>query len=168
MVNTTLKGADGETSAQSIALNMGIQSTDNTWINPDSTAASVGSNASGLAVMDNGKINALSTTAYYGSSSTISQSQNGYGEGYLQNVAFNSDGIMTAYFSNGLSQDLYQVNLYNFKNEYGLRRDGSNYFSTTQASGDAIEGVAGKKGSVQFWAVILKHPTWIWRKNLPR
>ncbi|WP_320169136.1 flagellar hook-basal body complex protein [Maridesulfovibrio sp.] len=146
IMNATFKGIDGETSEQTLSLNMGIQSSTDTWTLPGTTAASVGSNASNLAVMDSGRINALSTTAYYGSSSTISQSQNGFGEGYLQNVDFDSDGIMTAHFSNGLSQGLYQVNLYNFKSEFGLRREGSNYFSSTPASGEAIEGVGGKNG----------------------
>ncbi|WP_432737654.1 flagellar hook protein FlgE [Maridesulfovibrio sp. FT414] len=146
VMNATLLGNDGSTNQQTISLNMGIQSGDSTWTQPGATAASVGSNASNLSVMNSGRINALSTTAYYGSSSTISQSQNGFGEGYLHNVDFNSDGIMTAHFSNGLSQQLYQVNLYNFKNEFGLRREGSNYFSATTDSGDAIQGVARKEG----------------------
>ncbi len=146
VMNTTLKASDGTTSDQSISLNMGIQSATDSWTIPGANASSVGSNASNLSVMDTGRINALSTTAYYGSSSTISQSQNGFGEGYLHNVDFDTDGIMTAHFTNGLSQQLYQVNLYNFKNEFGLRREGSNYFSDTQASGDAIEGTAGKEG----------------------
>jgi flagellar hook protein FlgE len=96
--------------------------------------------------MEDGKINALASTDYYGSSSTISQSQDGFGEGYLQNVSFNSDGILSALFSNGMSQELYQANLYNFTNEFGLRREGSNYFSATTESGDAIQGVAHKQG----------------------
>lgn len=144
--NTTLKGADGTTSTQNISLNMGIQSSSDSWNQAGATAADVGSNASNLPGMKDGKINAMSTTDYYGSSSTISQSQNGFGEGYLQNVDFDSDGIMTAHFSNGLSQGLYQANLYNFTNEFGLRREGSNYFTATEGSGAAIEGVARKAG----------------------
>lgn len=144
--DTTLLGSDGASSKQTMALNLGIQSASSSWNQPGATAASVGSNASSLPGMNDGKINALSTTDYYGSSSTISQSQNGYGEGYLQNVDFDSDGVMTAHFSNGLSTGLYKVNMYNFKNEYGLRREGSNYFTATEASGAAIEGVANKKG----------------------
>ncbi|WP_027721616.1 flagellar hook protein FlgE [Maridesulfovibrio zosterae] len=142
----SFKGADGSTSSQTVSLNMGISSSSDSWNQSGVTAASVGSNASNLPGMTNGKIDAMATTAYYGSSSTISQSQNGFGEGYLQNVDFNSDGIMIAHFSNGLSTELYQVNMYNFKNEFGLRREGSNYFTATEGSGDAIEGVARKEG----------------------
>ncbi|CCO25412.1 flagellar hook protein FlgE [Maridesulfovibrio hydrothermalis] len=144
--DTTFIGPDGASSSQSVSLNLGIQSDSASWNQQGGTAADIGSNASSLPGMKDGRINALSTTDYYGSSSTISQSQNGFGEGYLQNVEFNSDGVLIGRFSNGLSEDLYKVNLYNFKNEYGLRREGSNYFTATQSSGAAIEGVARQKG----------------------
>ncbi|NDV25633.1 flagellar hook protein FlgE [Desulfovibrio sp. JC010] len=144
--SVTLSGATGTPTAQTVAFDMGITSGTDSWDTSGVTAADIGSNASSLPGMEDGKLNALATTDYYGSSSTISQSQDGYGEGYLQNVAFNSDGILSALFSNGMSQDLYQVNLYNFKNEYGLRREGSNYFSATTDSGAAIQGVARKDG----------------------
>ncbi|WP_321402466.1 flagellar hook-basal body complex protein [Maridesulfovibrio sp.] len=144
--NATLSGAIGSAKSQTISLDMGITSGTDSWSTSGLTAADIGSNASALPSMNDGKLNALATTDYYGSSSTISQSQDGFGEGYLQNVSFNSDGILSALFSNGMTQDLYQVNLYNFKNEFGLRREGSNYFSATQDSGDAIQGVARKEG----------------------
>jgi flagellar hook protein FlgE len=144
--SVTLSGANGTATPQTISLDMGISSASDSWSTTGMTAADVGSNASSLPGMKNGKLNALATTDYYGSSSTISQSQDGFGEGYLQNVSFNSDGILSALFSNGMTQDLYQVNLYNFKNEYGLRREGSNYFTATVDSGNAIQGVARKEG----------------------
>ncbi|WP_419783254.1 flagellar hook protein FlgE [Maridesulfovibrio sp.] len=144
--DVTLSGATGTAAAQTISLDMGISSTTDSWTTTGMTAADVGSNASSLPEMNQGRINALATTDYFGSSSTISQSQDGFGEGYLQNVAFNSDGVLTALFSNGQTSDLYQVNLYNFKNEYGLRREGSNYFTATQESGNGVQGVAKKQG----------------------
>ncbi|SDK89235.1 flagellar hook protein FlgE [Maridesulfovibrio ferrireducens] len=145
-LSTALKGATGEASVQQISIDLGVKSASGSWNTPGASAAEVGSNASGLPTMENGNIDALSTTNYYGSSSTISQSQDGFGEGYLQNVSVNSEGILSGKFSNGLSTDLYKINLYNFKSEYGLRREGSNYFGATDASGAAIEGVAQKKG----------------------
>ncbi|MFW5499661.1 MULTISPECIES: flagellar hook protein FlgE [unclassified Maridesulfovibrio] len=142
----TLSGASGTATAQTISLNMGITSGADSWNTTGVTAADIGSNASSLPGMVDGKLNALASTDYYGSSSTISQSQDGFGEGYLQNVSFSPDGILSALFSNGMSAELYQVNLYNFKNEFGLRREGSNYFSATVDSGEAIQGVARKEG----------------------
>ncbi|WP_319765013.1 flagellar hook-basal body complex protein [Maridesulfovibrio sp.] len=144
--STTLSGEKGTSGPQTISLDMGITSGTDSWNTTGVTAADIGSNASALPGMEDGKINALASTDYYGSSSTISQSQDGFGEGYLQNVSFNSDGILSALFSNGMSQELYQANLYNFTNEFGLRREGSNYFSATTESGDAIQGVAHKQG----------------------
>ncbi|WP_320005952.1 flagellar hook-basal body complex protein [Maridesulfovibrio sp.] len=141
-----MSGAIGTPASQTISLDMGITSATDSWTNTGMTAADIGSNASSLPGMDQGRINALATTDYYGSSSTISHSQDGFGEGYLQNVAFNTEGVLVAMFSNGQTSDLYQVNLYNFKNEYGLRREGSNYFTATKDSGDGVQGVAKKQG----------------------
>ncbi|OEU71424.1 MAG: hypothetical protein BA863_15930 [Desulfovibrio sp. S3730MH75] len=146
MLSTIFKGAEGTGTNQSIAVNLGGKSATNSWSTPGGTAAEVGSNVSSLPGMENGRQDALSTTNYNGYSSTVSQSQDGFGEGYLQNVSVNTDGILSAHFSNGLSTDLYQINLYNFKSQTGLRREGSNYFSESQGSGAAIEGVARKNG----------------------
>lgn len=136
----------GTPSEQNVSLNMGIKSGENQWNQPGTTAASIGSNASGLPRMADGNIQGISTTDYWGSSTTISQNQNGFGEGYLQNVEVDQDGVLKGLFSNGLSVDYYKINLYNFTNEYGLRREGSNYFTATTESGDAIEGVPGEEG----------------------
>lgn len=136
----------GEPSAQDISLNMGIKSKSKQWNISGTTAANVGSNASGLPRMNDGTIQGISTTNYWGASTTITQSQDGFGEGYLQNVSVDKDGMLKGLFSNGLSVDYYKINLYNFKNQYGLRREGSNYFSDTPDSGDAIQGVPEEDG----------------------
>lgn len=136
----------GEPSEQDISLNMGIKAANNEWNVSGTTAADVGSNASNLVKMNDGEIQGISTTGYWGASTTINQSQNGFGEGYLQNVTVDKDGVLSGLFSNGLSVDYYKINLYNFTNEYGLRREGSNYFSETTNSGGAIEGVPETEG----------------------
>lgn len=136
----------GTPSEQDIALNLGIKAGDGQWNLSGTTAADVGSNASNLARMADGKIQGLSTTDYWGSSTTINRSQDGFGEGYLQNIEVDKDGVLRGLFSNGLSVDYYKINLYNFTNEYGLRREGSNYFSETNESGAAIEGVPQEDG----------------------
>ncbi len=146
ILSTIFKGTEGTGANQNIAVNLGGRSATNAWTTPGGTAAEVGSNTSSLPGMENGRQDALSTTNYNGYSSTVSQSQDGFGEGYLQNVSVNTEGILSAHFSNGLSTDLYQINLYNFKSQTGLRREGSNYFSESQGSGAAIEGVAQADG----------------------
>ncbi|WP_291326483.1 flagellar hook protein FlgE [Desulfovibrio sp. UCD-KL4C] len=144
--STTLTGEKGLGDPQQISIDLGIKSASSSWNTSGGTAADVGSNASGLPRMNDGKINALSTTNYKGASSTISQSQDGFGEGYLQNVSVDGDGVLSALYSNGLSEALYKINLYNFNSEFGLRREGSNYFAETPESGAAIEGIAKKEG----------------------
>lgn len=144
--SATLTGDKGKGDAQQISIDLGVKSSSSSWNTSGGTAADVGSNASGLPKMENGRIDALSTTDYNGSSSTINQSQNGFDEGYLQNVSVDGDGVLSAIYSNGLSEDLYKINLYNFNSEFGLRREGSNYFGETPGSGAAIEGIAKKDG----------------------
>ena len=144
--STTLTGEKGQGDPQQISVDLGMKSSSGSWNTSGGTAADVGSNASGLPRMNGGRIDALSTTDYKGSSSTINRSQDGFEEGYLQNVAVNGDGVLSAIYSNGYSQDLYKINMYNFNSEFGLRREGSNYFGETPESGAAIEGVAKKEG----------------------
>ena len=83
------------------------------------------------------------TTSYNASSSTLSQSQDGYASGFLQSISVDSDGTITASYSNGQIVDLYKITIANFTNPDGLVREGSNLFSATRDSGEAVTGVAG-------------------------
>jgi flagellar hook protein FlgE len=49
---------------------------------------------------------------------------------------------MSGKFSNGQVVDLYQIPLFRFTSEFGLRREGGNHFSATRESGEAQEGTA--------------------------
>jgi flagellar hook protein FlgE len=89
---------------------------------------------------------AMTATQYASSSTTIYQSQNGYGTGFLENISVDTDGIMVGHYSNGQILNLYRVALAKFNNEQGLSKVGGNLWSTTRASGDAITGHAGDNG----------------------
>ncbi|WP_045214750.1 flagellar hook protein FlgE [Desulfonatronovibrio magnus] len=93
---------------------------------------------------------ALSSTSYSAPSSTVQQSQDGYGPGQLQNVEIDRDGVLTGRYSNGQVLELYALTLADFNNKWGLRREGSNLFSETRSSGDALTGLAnsGSFGSI--------------------
>jgi flagellar hook protein FlgE len=86
---------------------------------------------------------AMASTSYSSASTTLSQSQDGYTSGFLQNVSFGRDGVMTGRFSNGQVQEMYQLSLADFNNVWGLRREGGNLFAETRDSGDAVTGKAG-------------------------
>ncbi|MFH0810797.1 MAG: flagellar hook protein FlgE [Pseudomonadota bacterium] len=89
---------------------------------------------------------ALSTTQYASSSTTIFQTQDGYATGFLQDVAVDTDGVITGHYSNGQILTLYRVALANFNNPWGLSKEGGNLFRATRISGDPTTGHPGSNG----------------------
>ncbi len=80
------------------------------------------------------------------SSSTSSTQQDGSSSGTLSKFAIGSDGTVTGTFSNGKTAVLGQVVLATFANVQGLLRNGTNDFSATLASGQAVVGAPGTGG----------------------
>ncbi len=127
--------------AQSIGIDFGISNSNGSWsVSNATTALSVGSGVGNLPSMNARPEGALYTTSYSSSSVTLNQNQDGYATGYLEYLKVDKLGVLSGYFSNGQTEPLYKVALYDFINDYGLRREGGNYFSATVQSGEAIEG----------------------------
>ncbi|MDR2076019.1 MAG: flagellar hook-basal body complex protein [Desulfovibrio sp.] len=85
-----------------------------------------------------------SASTLYGSSpGSISHQYDGFAEGFLYNTLVSTEGVLQGRYSNGQTQDLYRIPLYRFVSQDGLRREGSNRFSSTPESGAAQEGAAG-------------------------
>lgn len=74
-------------------------------------------------------------TQYAGGFSTEAQSQNGFPEGSFETYSIDTSGVITARFSNGLTQTLGQIALAVFSNPMGLSRIGDNLFEETNNSG---------------------------------
>ena len=89
---------------------------------------------------------ALSTTQYASGSTTVFQTQDGYATGFLQDIAVDTDGVITGHYSNGQILALYRVALANFNNPWGLSKEGGNLFRATRASGDPTTGHPGTNG----------------------
>ncbi|MBU0968312.1 MAG: flagellar hook-basal body complex protein [Proteobacteria bacterium] len=89
---------------------------------------------------------ALATTQYANSSTTIFQDQNGYASGFLQAVAVNTEGIITGNYSNGQVLKKAQVALANFASLEGLFKRGGNIFTETTESGAPVTGAPGSNG----------------------
>lgn len=146
----------GASNAVNIAVNFGIRSSSTTWATTAISADEVGfshlSNAAALQGFsaDSITINNLSTTNFDSPSSTLFVSQDGYPPGTLQSVSVDNNGVLSGRYSNGQVQELYVLALADFSSPWGLKRDGSNLFSQTPASGDALIGAAntGRLGSV--------------------
>jgi len=89
---------------------------------------------------------ALASTQYANSSTTIFQDQNGYASGFLQAVAVNTEGIITGNYSNGQVLKKAQVALANFASLEGLFKKGGNIFTETTESGAPVTGAPGSNG----------------------
>jgi flagellar hook protein FlgE len=72
--------------------------------------------------------------------------QDGFGAGFLTSVSIAKDGIINGVFTNGQILPLAQLALAAFVNPGGLSREGSNLFSITAQSGEALIGAGGSGG----------------------
>jgi flagellar hook protein FlgE len=79
-----------------------------------------------------------SLTSYAGDSAKNSQTQNGYPTGMLQGISVDEDGIFTGLYSNGTMLNFAQIALADFASYSGLQKQGSNLFTSTLASGQAV------------------------------
>lgn len=70
--------------------------------------------------------------------------QDGYSAGQLVSIAVESNGIVTARYSNGQTKSAGQVEIATFRNMQGLQPIGNNMWSRTFASGEPITGVPGE------------------------
>jgi flagellar hook-basal body protein len=89
---------------------------------------------------------ALSTTQYASSSTTIFQDQDGFASGFLQSVSTDVNGVITGNYSNGQVLKKAQVALASFSNEQGLSKQGGTMYAATTESGAPVTGAAGSNG----------------------
>lgn len=89
---------------------------------------------------------ALSSTQYANSSTTIFQDQNGFASGFLQSVSVDTEGVITGNYSNGQVLKKAQVALANFASLAGLFKEGGNIYRETTDSGAPVTGVPGTNG----------------------
>src|SRR5262245_38343800 len=87
------------------------------------------------------------TTQFAAPSSTLAQSQDGYGSGVLQNFSIDNQGKVSGLFSNGQALDLKRVALAKFASTAGLKSVGKNLFSETLLSGQPIVASPGNSGT---------------------
>jgi flagellar hook protein FlgE len=90
--------------------------------------------------------NAETITGYASTSTVKALTNDGYPSGVLRSLAIEKDGIITGFFTNGQTASLGQVALADFPNPWGLKKMGSNLFSSTLVSGQAIVNTPGAGG----------------------
>lgn len=74
------------------------------------------------------------------------RSQNGYGSGILSSYTIDEHGVVYGVYNNNQTLALYQITMYDFHNQQGLRREGGNLYSATSDSGEPRIGAAGDNG----------------------
>lgn len=107
---------------------------------------------------DGGK--GLNGTKQYGrDSDLISWQQDGSAAGTITNLSFNDEGVLTALYSNGQTQDLAQIALAKFENSEGLFKVGNNRFKEARDSGSPSVGRPGSSGRGKIFAKSLERST---------
>jgi flagellar hook protein FlgE len=93
-----------------------------------------------------GSNNQPTITQVSSASAVSATNQNGYASGEYSGFTINSDGVVSATFSNGQTAPVGQLALASVTNEQGLSIAPGNNYNTTLASGAASVGVAGSAG----------------------
>ena len=70
--------------------------------------------------------------------------QDGFAAGMLRSISIETNGVVTATYSNGQSRAAGQIELVSFRNPQGLQPIGENGWARTFASGDPVFGVPGE------------------------
>lgn len=89
----------------------------------------------------------FSNTTQYGTQFGVNTiTQNGNTTGQLSTVSVNSNGIVSAVYTNGLSTELGQLAIANFPNPQGLQQLSDTNWAQTFSSGTVVQGTAGSAG----------------------
>jgi flagellar hook protein FlgE len=83
---------------------------------------------------------------YVPSSTASAVEQDGYQDGQLQTLSWDSRGVLNGSFTNGQTVALAQLGLASVTNPGGLARAGGNDFVQTANSGSLYSGTAGENG----------------------
>jgi len=97
-------------------------------------------------ILDNASAAYNDITGYSAQSSVVSMVQDGYSTGTLRGLSVDSSGLISGLFSNGQTQDLFQLALADFASPWGLQRTGGSLYAETTQSGQALTGTAGSGG----------------------
>jgi flagellar hook protein FlgE len=93
---------------------------------------------------------AANVSAFASPSEITASTQNGAAAGSLNSLAIQSDGTVSAVFSNGKTVNVAQLVLAQFRNVDGLVAQGSGFFAESTASGPSLLGAPGEGGRGQL------------------
>lgn len=113
----------------------------------------------GDSITTDGKDGLDGTKQYGKESDLISWSQDGAAAGTITNLSFNDEGVLSALYSNGQTQDLAQIALAKFENPEALFKLGNNRFKEARDSGAPAVGSPGDAGRGKIFAKSLERST---------
>jgi flagellar hook protein FlgE len=94
--------------------------------------------------LDSGELGDINGLSQFASpSNAVASSQDGYAMGNLQDISIDGRGVITGFFTNGVSQTLAQIALASFNNPSGLIRTGDNMYEESANSGAGVVGFSG-------------------------
>lgn len=96
----------------------------------------------------------------YGSKSDIYQHmQDGFSAGTVAGLSFNDDGVLSAFYTNGVTQNLSQVAIAKFENNEGLFKTGGNILKESRTSGQPNIGQPNNGGRGKIFAKTIESST---------
>jgi flagellar hook protein FlgE len=102
----------------------------------------------------------LKGSTQYGSASDIyKHTQDGYTAGTVGGLSFNDDGVLAAFYTNGVTKNLAQVAIAKFENNEGLLKAGNNNFRESRNSGAANIGAPNAAGRGRVFSKSLESST---------
>lgn len=133
-----------------ISIDIGLKNLSSEWhfpttMTPPITADKVGSDKRNTNGVDGFGEKQNNATTNYGDNSFehSGRTQDGYTYGDLRYVNVDTNGVLSATYSNGVTLQLFQITLHDFPSTQNLRREGGNLFSETRESGIPSSGAAG-------------------------
>jgi flagellar hook protein FlgE len=104
-----------------------------------------------------GSINDINGLSQFSNpSNAVFTAQDGYTSGDLQDISIDSTGVITGFYTNGVSRPVAQMSLASFNNPTGLIRRGDNMYETSANSGVPILGFAGTSNTSTITASALE------------
>lgn len=112
----------------------------------------------GDAIADGGT--GVKGSTQYGSVSDIyKHTQDGYTAGTIGGLSFNDDGVLSAFYTNGVTKNLAQIAIAKFENNEGLFKAGNNMFKESRTSGAANIGGPNTAGRGRVFAKSIESST---------
>lgn len=94
----------------------------------------------------NGGTGMKGSTQYGSDSDIYKYSQDGYTAGTVGGLSFNDDGILAAFYTNGVTKNIAQVAVAKFENNEGLMKAGNNLVKESRNSGSPSIGQPSAAG----------------------